>query len=142
MHAGGQTISNLIIVPKGITLLAQTATFNKDSIEWRQKPTNLKTWATFKKFSHWAHREQRRAVTTLGKGGYTAAVQKNYSVLPPPPEEHQKAIGNLNNIFQGIQMQSYNLEGLEKSNTFLNICNSVLMAKLAQMTETMNAMQA
>ena len=35
---------------------------------------------------HKSHREQGRAVTTTGKGGYKTAVQKIYGVPPPPPE--------------------------------------------------------
>ena len=34
-HAAGHTIVNKMMVSKGITLLAQTATFNKDIIGWR-----------------------------------------------------------------------------------------------------------
>ena len=33
--AGGQTIDDVIIVSKGIALLAQKAIFNKDFIYWR-----------------------------------------------------------------------------------------------------------
>ena len=43
---------------------------------------------------HQSHREQRRAVTTAGKGGYIAAVKNIYGLLPPPPEDHHKPIDN------------------------------------------------
>ena len=35
--AGGQKISDAMMVSKGITLLSQTATFNKDTREWWQQ---------------------------------------------------------------------------------------------------------
>ena len=72
-----------MIVYKGITLLAQTATFNKDIREWRQHTTNIKTWDTFKTFFHKSHCEQRREFATAGKGGYTTAVKIIYGVPPP-----------------------------------------------------------
>ena len=34
LHTGGQKISDTMMVSKGITLLAQTDTFNKDIIDW------------------------------------------------------------------------------------------------------------
>ena len=40
-HAGGKTISDAMMVSKGITLLAQTATFNGDIIEWILQTTDL-----------------------------------------------------------------------------------------------------
>ena len=61
----------------------------------------------FKTLFQQAHREQRRAVATAGKGGYTAAVQNIHGVSPRPPEEHHEAIENLNTIIQVIQMHSY-----------------------------------
>ena len=39
-------------------------------------------------------------------------------------------------------MRSYNLEGLEQSNTVLTSLNSAVMEQLAQMNVTMKAMQA
>ena len=44
------------------------------------------------------HQEQRRAITTVGKGGYTAAVHNIYSVPSNPPEEHHETVNNLNTI--------------------------------------------
>ena len=43
MHAERKTIFDEIMASKGITLLAQTDTFNEDIIEWRQQTTNLNT---------------------------------------------------------------------------------------------------
>ena len=63
-----------------------------------------------------AHHDKRKAVTTTWKGGYTAAVQNIYGVPPLPPEEHHKVIDHVNIIFQGMKMQSHELEVLEKSN--------------------------
>ena len=81
-------------------------------------------------------------VTTTGKGGYTAEVQNIYGVPPPPPEEHHETINDLHTIIHGMQTQSYELEGLAQSNTFLTSSNSAVMAQLAQMSVTMNSMQA
>ena len=69
-------------------------------------------------------------------------VQNIYGVTPLPPEEYHEAIDNLNDITQGLQTHSNNLEGLSQANTRLTISNSAVMAQLAQMTVTMNIMQA
>ena len=82
----GKTISNVMMVYKGIALWEQTTIFNKDTIYWRRQITNLKTWARFKTFLHQAHREQNRAITTAYKEGYTSAVINIYGVMPPPLE--------------------------------------------------------
>ena len=58
-------------------------TFTNNIREWHLESTKLKTWATPKVFLHWAHKNQRREVTTTGKGGHTAAVQNIYGVPPP-----------------------------------------------------------
>ena len=73
------------MVSKGINLLSQTKMFNEDIIEWRHQTINQKTWAQFKILFRQSHREQRKAVTTAGKGGYTVAVQNIYGVPPPTP---------------------------------------------------------
>ena len=77
VHAGGHKIANAMMVSKGVTILEQTATFNKDIREWRQQKKDLKTWATFKTISYQAHREEIRVVTTAEKGEYTAGLQKS-----------------------------------------------------------------
>ena len=82
-HVGEHKISNMMLVYKGINLLEQTSTFNKDIRWWRRKNTDLKTWATFKKIFHQDHREQRRPVTTSRKGGYAAAVKKLWCTVTP-----------------------------------------------------------
>ena len=51
VHAGVYTIADVMMVSKGITLLAQTSTFNKDIQEWRQQTTDLNALAIFKTFS-------------------------------------------------------------------------------------------
>ena len=43
-RSGGQVIAHTMMVPKGITLLAQTEMFNKEIIEWRRQATEQKTW--------------------------------------------------------------------------------------------------
>ena len=50
-RSGGQTISNDMMMSKGITLLAQTRIFNADIREWIRQSANLKTWAKYKSFS-------------------------------------------------------------------------------------------
>ena len=67
--SGGKKIPEYMMVSKGVTLLAQTETFNNNIKEWRQKSTDLKTWAKFNNFFQRAHIEQLRAVTTTRKGG-------------------------------------------------------------------------
>ena len=62
--------------------------------------------------------------------------------MPPPPEEYHEAIENVNPIIQGIQAQSYKLEGLAQSNALLTSSNSAVMEQLSQLTVTMNSMQA
>ena len=116
--------------------------FNEDIRECRRQTTDQKTQAEFNIFFRQSHRKQIKAVTTAVKGGYTAAVQNNYGVPPPSPEEHHEAIDNLHTIFQGMYMQSYELELMEQSNAVLTMLNTAVMEKLAQMTMTMNAMQA
>ena len=54
-RAGGQTISDAMMMSKGITLLAQTGIFNDDIRESRRKSAYLKTWAKYKLFSHQGH---------------------------------------------------------------------------------------
>ena len=95
-----------MMVSTGITILAQTATFNGDIQWWRRQYTNLKTLDGFNKFLHQANREQRRAVTTTGKVYYTAAVTNVHHVLTPPPEDHHEVINALNIIYQGIHAHS------------------------------------
>ena len=69
-------------------------------------------------------------VTTIGKVAYTAEVKNIYGVPPPPPEDNQKAIENLNTIVQGMQIQTYELEGLEQANILITRSNSAVMEKI------------
>ena len=86
------------------------------------------------------HQEHKRAVTTSVKGGYLATVQNIYVVPPPPQEEHHEAIEDIQKIVQGMQAQSYDLEGLAQANAVLTRSNSAVMLHLSQMTVTVNAM--
>ena len=140
--AGGETIDNAMMVSKGITLLTQMVMFNEDTREWRCQTTDQKTWAHFKIFFHLAHLKQMKAVTTARKGGCTAAVQNIYCVMPPPTEEHHESIDHINSIVQGMQTQSYELEVLAQANAVLISSNTVVMKQFAQMTVTINSMQA
>ena len=72
--AGGQTLTEPMMISKGITLLANTAVFNDDIKEWNRLPTNQKTWNNFKQHFQRAHRELRKQVTTAGQGGYNATI--------------------------------------------------------------------
>ena len=114
-------------MPKCITYLEQTSTFNEDIRKWIRKTTDLKTWDGFNIIPHQAYREQKKAVTTTSKGVYTLAVKNIYRVRTPPPGENHKAINNFNTIIQGMQDQSYKLEGLTQANTVLTSSNSEFM---------------
>ena len=132
-----------MILSKGITLLEQTATFNNDIREWRQQPSELKTWAGFKIFFHCAHREQRHVVTTSGKGGYMAEVQNIYVMLTPaPPEEHNAEIESLCDITKGMQDQIFDMDELAQVNTVLTSTNTTGMAQLEQLKIAMGDIQA
>ena len=54
-HTGGQKISDMIMVSKGIKMLSYKFTFNKEIQERRQKSTDLNTWAGFNNFSYRYH---------------------------------------------------------------------------------------
>ena len=56
---GGQTITIVTMVSKGITLLAKTATFNDDMREWRQKATKLKMCSNFKTLFYRSQRSKK-----------------------------------------------------------------------------------
>ena len=55
-RAGGQKIADVMMVSKGINLLAQKDTFKEEIWEWRRQSTEIKTWVVFKNFFHRAHR--------------------------------------------------------------------------------------
>ena len=61
---------------------------------------------------------------------------------PPPLEEHHEAINDMHTIVQGMQTQRYEMEGLAQANVVLTRSNLAVMAQLAQMNVTMNAMQS
>ena len=130
-----------MIMSKGITLLAQKGIFNDDIRKWRRQSADLKTWAKYKLCFHRAHQEQKRAVTTAGKGGYTATAQKIYGAPPFHPEEHHEVIENTQTIVQVIRTQVYNLEVLAQANAVLTRSKSMMMAQLVHITVTMKDMQ-
>ena len=82
--------------------MAQTGIFNDDIRYWRLQSADLKTWAKYNFVFRQAHREQKRAVTTAGKVGYTATVQNIYGALPPYPEEYHEVIEYIPTILQVI----------------------------------------
>ena len=118
----------------------KTDAFNEYIWEWFRQSANLKTWASSKKLFQREHREQRRAVTTVGKGTHTVEIQNIYGVPPSPPAEHHKSIESLHKIVQGMQTQSYKLDGLAQANSVITSSNSTAMAQLVQTTVTMNSM--
>ena len=67
-----------------------------------------------------------------------AAVHNIYIVPPHPLEEHHEVIENFNTIIQGMQTNTYDLEGLAQVNAVFSSSNSEVMA---QMTVTTNAVQ-
>ena len=70
-------------------------------------------------------------------------MQKIYNGAPPPsPEEHHEVIESYKKILQGTSTQDYDREGLAQANAVFTISKSGVMAQLAHMTVTMNAMQA
>ena len=131
-----------MMMSKGITHLEQTGILNDDIREWRRKSADLKTWEKFKLFFHQAHREQKIAVTTARKGEYTTTVKTIYGAPPPSPGKHHEVIEDIQTIVQGMKTQGYKLEVLAQANEVLTSSNYAVMAQLAQMTVTMNAMQA
>ena len=102
-QAGCQTVAEAMMVSKGIIFLSPMAMFNEDIREWRHQTTDQNIWENHKIFFHQAHHEQRRAVTTAGKGGYTVAVKNIYGAPPLSPEKYNEAINNLHTIAQGMQ---------------------------------------
>ena len=83
LQAGRQKISDAMMMSKGITLLEKTGVFKEDIQEWRRQSADLKTWGKYKLVFHRAHQDHKRAVTTEGKGGYTATAQNTYGEPPP-----------------------------------------------------------
>ena len=83
--AGGQMVAETMMVSKGITLLAHMEIFNNNIRDWQCQTSDQNTWEKFKILFHRAHSEQRKAVTTAGKGGYTEAVKNIYGVTTHPP---------------------------------------------------------
>ena len=69
-------------------------------------------------------------------------MQNIYGAPLPPPVKRHEVIEDIHTIVQGMRTQGYNLEGLAQANAVLTSSNSAVMAQLAQMTVTMNAMQA
>ena len=86
-----------MMVPKGTTHMAQTATSNEGIREWRQQSTEIKTWSHFNIFFDKAHQYQITEANTTGKGGYTMFLHNIYGVTTPPLEEHHKVLYSLQN---------------------------------------------
>ena len=81
-----------------------------------------------------------KSVNNRRKKGYTVTVQNICGALPPP-EEHHETIKDIQTTVQGIQAQSYELEGLAQANAVITSSNSAVMSQLAHMTVTMNSIQ-
>ena len=69
-------------------------------------------------------------------------MQNIYGTHPPAPEEHHEAREDIKTIMQFMQTQSYDMEGLVQANTVLARSKSEVLAQLAQITVTMNNIQA
>ena len=131
-----------MMVSKGINILSQTEIFNDNIRGVAMSSHRPEDMGKFSIFFHQYRHEQRKAVTTTGKGGYTMAVQNIHGIPSIPIEEHHEAIDHISPIVQGMQMQIHDLEVLVKFNAVLTRSNMAVMAQLVQMTVTMNAMQA
>ena len=71
--AGGRKLPIQWYCRKGSPFWRKIATFNKAIWEWHQESADINTWENSKTISHITHQEQKRAVTTAGKEGYTAS---------------------------------------------------------------------
>ena len=133
---GLQTISENMMVTKGITLLANTAVFNDDIKQWRRTPDNEKTWEKFKSYFHRAHKERRKAITTAGQGGYNAKANSIYGV--PTTEEHEaqldlqeRAAESLETISDGLSTHQDSISELTQANAVLTNNNTTMAAQMA-----------
>ena len=70
------------------------------------------------------------------------SVQNIYCVPPPPQEENHEVIESTKKTVQGIQTQSYEMEGMAQANEVLTSSKSLVMEQLEHMTLKMNAIQA
>eukprot|EP00978_Attheya_sp_CCMP212_P030651 scaffold113517_cov39-Attheya_sp.AAC.1 len=120
-HIGLQPISENVMVTKGITLLSNTAVFNEDIKEWRRKPEAEKTWSLFNTHFQRAHKEQRKATTTAGHGGYSATVNSIYGM--PTNEEQaaqqdlqERAAESLETISDGLSTHQDRISELTQAN--------------------------
>jgi len=143
---GLQTISENMMVTKGITLLANTAVFNDDIKQWRRTPDNEKTWEKFKSYFHRAHKERRKAITTAGQGGYNAKANSIYGV--PTTEEHEaqldlqeRAAESLETISDGLSTHQDSISELTQANAVLTNNNTTMAAQMAQMMQQMQTLQ-
>ena len=69
-------------------------------------------------------------------------MQNIYGAPPPSLEEHHEVIEDIQKIVQGMQTQGYELEVTAQANEVITSSNAAVMAQLAHMNVTMNAMQA
>ena len=120
MRAGVQTISKAMMMSKGIILLEQTGVFNDNTREWRRQSSNLKTWAKYKLFFSPSTPRAEKSGDNCRKRGVNRDGAKNIQCNPPtPPEEHHGKIEDTQTIMQGMQEQSYDMEGLVQANAVL-----------------------
>ena len=69
VSAGWEMIVDNMMVSKVTTLMARTNMFNEGMRGWKGQSINQTTWEKLYIFFHQYHREQRKLVTTTGKGG-------------------------------------------------------------------------
>ena len=143
-HLGKQTITESMMISKGITLLRNTGVFHDDIKEWRRRPDTEKTWDAFKIHFQMAHQERRTQMTTAGNGGYNAAANNIYGELPPDPiqELQERAAESLETISDGLSSHQDSISELTQANAVLSNTNTTMAAQLAQMMNQMTTMQA
>ena len=72
--------------------------YTEDCREWDRKPTNTKTWATFKIHFARAFKEVRKSSETSQTGGYAANVSeahRNAEMFAEMQQDHSTALANL-----------------------------------------------
>lgn len=152
--AGNQTLTDDMLISKGITLLRQTAVFNGDICRWKALPAAEKTWENFKRFFHRVHKENRKATVTAGEGGYSATVNNIFgtgNVTVNNIAVHcdnntgqilsEETTNNINMIADGILHHSSSIQELQQANAVLTNTNSMIMQQLQMIAAQLHQLQ-
>eukprot|EP00978_Attheya_sp_CCMP212_P034432 scaffold144089_cov66-Attheya_sp.AAC.1 len=145
-HIGLQSISENMMVTKGITLLSNTAVFNKDIKQWHRKLETEKTWEVFNTHFQRAHKERRKAITTAGQGGYNVTVNSIYGVQSTEERDatldlQERAAESLETISDGLSSHQDSISELTQANAVLSNNNTTLAAQMTQMMQQMQTLQ-